>query len=329
MRTLSRSLFFCLACCLFICPIGLGSTQFAALAQEDTSWQTKFLPKEKEDELKQKAERMPDDAKLQFQLSDAYIEAERWADAASALERLVQLKPDSAVAHHYLGECYGYLGRHEDAVLAFQKAAASKSLELFGEKVRRSEPLGALAAEYEELQRYDEAIATWNEVLRRNPSDKQPLYKIGLVYIAQGKREEAAQLASQLLSYQQELLLKELASPSSKGQPGADVRQPVPTPPANSQPEQMTNSLRPTILYRERASYSHFARVKNIQGSVLLQVVYYSDGRIGNVKVIRPLPYGLTTEAIKAVKKIRFQPGRKDGNPVSVRGNVEFNFTLY
>jgi outer membrane biosynthesis protein TonB len=40
------------------------------------------------------------------------------------------------------------------------------------------------------------------------------------------------------------------------------------------------------------------------------------------------LPHGLTEKAIEAAKKIRFNPAVRDGQPVSVRGNLEYTFNL-
>ena len=93
--------------------------------------------------------------------------------------------------------------------------------------------------------------------------------------------------------------------------------------------EPMSASLRPTILYKERAKYTEEARANKIQGSVLLALTYTFDGRITDIKVVRGLPDGLTESAIEAAKRIRFQPAMKAGQPVSVRGQLEFNFTLY
>jgi len=93
--------------------------------------------------------------------------------------------------------------------------------------------------------------------------------------------------------------------------------------------EPMTAALRPTILYRERARYTEEARANKIQGTVVLSVVYTADGRISDIRVVRGLPDGLSESAIEAAKKIRFRPAVKNGAPVSVRGNIEFNFTLY
>jgi hypothetical protein len=52
-------------------------------------------------------------------------------------------------------------------------------------------------------------------------------------------------------------------------------------------------------------------------------------GQIGSVRVVRGLPYGLTAQALIAAQKIRFDPALKNGQPISVRGNLEFSFNLY
>jgi TonB family protein len=92
--------------------------------------------------------------------------------------------------------------------------------------------------------------------------------------------------------------------------------------------EPMTASLRPTIAYRERADYTQEAREKKVEGNVVLSVIFGAEGKIGAIKVESGLPHGLTEEAIRAARRIRFEPAMKDGKPVSVRGNLEFGFSL-
>ncbi len=91
----------------------------------------------------------------------------------------------------------------------------------------------------------------------------------------------------------------------------------------------MSASLRPTILYKEKAKYTEEARQNKVQGTVVLNVVFTADGRVTSIRVIRGLPDGLTEKAIEAAQKIRFNPAVKNGSPVSVRGNLEFTFNLY
>jgi TonB family protein len=90
----------------------------------------------------------------------------------------------------------------------------------------------------------------------------------------------------------------------------------------------MGSSVRPTILYKEKASYTREARDNGVQGTVVLNVVFSADGTITNIQVIKGLPDGLTEKAVEAAKKIRFKPALRDGNPVSVRGNLEYSFNL-
>jgi TonB family protein len=90
----------------------------------------------------------------------------------------------------------------------------------------------------------------------------------------------------------------------------------------------MTAELRPTILYKERPKYTEDALQNRIEGTVVLNVMFTADGKIRNIRVVRGLPDGLSEKAIEAAQKIRFNPAVKDGVPVNVRGNLEFNFVL-
>lgn len=92
--------------------------------------------------------------------------------------------------------------------------------------------------------------------------------------------------------------------------------------------EPQSDSLSPTIISQEKAKYTEDALQKGTEGTVVLSVIFAADGRITSIRVVRGLPYGLTEKAIEAAIKIRFKPALKDGNPVSVRGNIEFSFSL-
>ena len=86
--------------------------------------------------------------------------------------------------------------------------------------------------------------------------------------------------------------------------------------------------MRPTILYREKAEYTQEARDNGVEGTVQLSMVFGADGQIRDLKIVRGLPHGLTEKAIEAANKIRFEPATKDGQPVNVRGMVEYSFKL-
>jgi TonB family protein len=90
----------------------------------------------------------------------------------------------------------------------------------------------------------------------------------------------------------------------------------------------VTPGLRPVITYKEKASYTIVARNNGVQGAVLLSAIFTADGKVTGIRVIRGLPDGLTEKAIEAAQKIRFKPAMKDGQPVSVRMTLEYNFAL-
>ena len=47
------------------------------------------------------------------------------------------------------------------------------------------------------------------------------------------------------------------------------------------------------------------------------------------MRVARSAGMGLDEKALEAVRTWRFEPGRKDGQPVAVLVNVQVNFRLY
>jgi TonB family protein len=57
-----------------------------------------------------------------------------------------------------------------------------------------------------------------------------------------------------------------------------------------------------------------------------LEAVVDVSGRLTDISVVSPLGFGLDERAREAVEKWRFEPGRKNGNPVSVLATIEVNF---
>ena len=88
------------------------------------------------------------------------------------------------------------------------------------------------------------------------------------------------------------------------------------------------NVTPPTVLSRTEPVYSEKAREAKLQGKVVLSAIVRKDGSLEVLRVVRGLGLGLDENAIKALKKWRFRPGRKDGKPVDVAVNIEVNFSL-
>ncbi|MGD0548232.1 MAG: energy transducer TonB [Terracidiphilus sp.] len=85
----------------------------------------------------------------------------------------------------------------------------------------------------------------------------------------------------------------------------------------------------PVILRMVNAEFSTEARRAKYQGICILSLVVDKQGMPQDIHVIRQLGMGLDQNAVKSVKKYRFKPATKEGEPVAVRVNVEVNFRLY
>ena len=84
----------------------------------------------------------------------------------------------------------------------------------------------------------------------------------------------------------------------------------------------------PRLLRRIDASYSKEARSAGLEGSVVLGIEVWEDGRAHNIRVLRSVGMGLDEKAIEAVSQWEFSPGRVNGQPVSFRVQAQFDFRL-
>jgi len=176
------------------------------------------------------------------------------------------------------------------------------------------------------LKRVDEAANAYRQALAIKP-EAAVHYQLGKTCLEMGDREAAEKEFRWLQEHDQELALY-LSDLFHK----ADAHRP-PNPITSSSDywqtiEPATKDLRPTIRYSEKPDYTEIARTNFVHGMVVLVVIYPTNGKIEDVRVIRGLPDGLTRKAIENAKKIRFKPATRNGEPVSVRGNLEITFNL-
>jgi TonB family protein len=72
--------------------------------------------------------------------------------------------------------------------------------------------------------------------------------------------------------------------------------------------------------------YTREAREHGLGGTVVLRCIFAASGKVTNMHVVVGLPDGLTQEAIDAATRIKFKPALKDGKPVSVWMELQYNF---
>jgi len=82
------------------------------------------------------------------------------------------------------------------------------------------------------------------------------------------------------------------------------------------------------VTEKKLPGYTREARRVGVQGIVVLKVLLLGDGKIGRVRVVRRLPYGLTENAIRVACEIKFNPAMKAGQPVAQWLNVQYAFRL-
>jgi TonB family protein len=83
------------------------------------------------------------------------------------------------------------------------------------------------------------------------------------------------------------------------------------------------------VLDKPEPTYTEAARKNQITGTVVLRAIFSSSGQITQISAVSRLPDGLTERAIAAAKSIRFVPATKDGHPVSMWMELQYNFNLY
>lgn len=86
----------------------------------------------------------------------------------------------------------------------------------------------------------------------------------------------------------------------------------------------------PKLVLAVKPQYTPDAMRAHISGSVWLECVVDSRGRVDRCRLSRSLDknFGLDEEAIKAARQWKFEPGVRSGEPVPVQVTIELAFSL-
>jgi TonB family protein len=85
----------------------------------------------------------------------------------------------------------------------------------------------------------------------------------------------------------------------------------------------------PMSKYTPEPEMSEEARRAKYQGTVVVRVVVDKNGLVSRIAVVRSLGMGLDAEAVSTIRKWRFQPATREGQPVAVELNIETTFHLF
>jgi tetratricopeptide (TPR) repeat protein len=83
------------------------------------------------------------------------------------------------------------------------------------------------------------------------------------------------------------------------------------------------------VLSKPEPTYTEEARRHQVTGTVVVKAIFAGDGKVRGIVAVSRLPHGLTAMAIRSARQIKFIPATKDGHPVSMWMQLEYNFNLY
>ena len=113
-----------------------------------------------------------------------YVSGKEFARAADEARRLIEVKPKSARGYMILAEIYEAQGNRDRAIDELKKGVRADSA--------NTAALIQLGYTFARKKDYPQAMATFEEVLRKDPKASAPaLFGLGSMYEEQGKKQEA------------------------------------------------------------------------------------------------------------------------------------------
>ena len=251
-----------------------------------------------------------------------------YGEALTVLERAVSLRPSSAAAQYDLGLAQLKEKKFEESVVSNKKA-----LEL---KPEWPDAYNNLGLAYAGLGRWNEAVTAYSNAVRLVPDYAGALYNLGIAYLRLGQNGTTREIVAKVRQLNWDLqarLWQEILAFERPATVAVVVPTPTPTPlPAveTSTPPAAEEEC-PSPIYRAsgvtqmalmkdplQVSYTDDATQNKVEGKIVLQFVVCSNGRVSDISIDEPLPFGLTERAIAAIRKARYQPALLGTQPVSV-----------
>ena len=79
---------------------------------------------------------------------------------------------------------------------------------------------------------------------------------------------------------------------------------------------------------RVQLKYPTIAKRAGIEGRVIIEFTVDEQGRVVDPHVLKGIGGGCDEEALRVVQQARFEPARKDGQPVRLKMSLPFTFKL-
>jgi TonB family protein len=260
----------------------------------------------------------PDDADAWYYLGLAYHSQGSIWDSRPAFEQFVKLRPNSPDAHAKLAFALILTNETQRAL-----ATAQRALELGDQS---AETHYAIAEASLRAGDTTKAVEEAETTLRINPNFTAALVTRSFAHYDLKLYSEAAASLEQLLARNPD----DMDAESWRGQID-ELRHRIALE-SNPGPLILTGkevTQKARVLSKPEPVYSESARKAGITGTVVLRAIFTAEGEVKHILITRALGYGLTTQSVKAARKIRFTPAIKDGLPVSMHIQLEYNFNLF
>ncbi len=268
-----------------------------------------------------------DSADVWYLLGLADYKSAAFGRARQAFEQLLRFRPDSVDAYAKLAYTLILASEAEPAVSNAQRAIELGDLSV--------EPHYAIAEANLRVGNFEKAVDEANQALKIDSGFGQALITKSMALYRLNRYAESMAALEDFLKvaandpdadvWREQL--KGIQSAAGRERPDGSAA----TAPAGDEPvfkgKEVTTKAR--VLEKPEPTYSESARRAGVTGTVVLQAVFASDGSVKNVFVTRALSFGLTSKAVKAAKRIQFTPATKDGKPVSMWLELQYNFNLY
>lgn len=285
------------------------------------------------------------DAVAWYYLGLSLLKKQRAKDARAAFESATALRPDFAAARSGLAYALLYLGK------TFEAMRVSEDTLKLDPKNAESHYVRGLV-QYR-LNYYSKALEESEATLKLDPTFANGLLLKGQALIAMSGN--ALTTANDETTDVRDLLLKKIAMRLDDATDALDKFLKL-----NPQGAQNVAPMREEIMTlrvygsmsgaaspdgaiytakelttkaiikdRPEPPYTERARQNQVTGTVRVRMVLAADGIVKYVAAVSRLPDGLTEQALRAARKIKFIPATKDGRPVSQYVTIDYNFNIY
>lgn len=260
----------------------------------------------------------PNSASAQYDLGLAQLKEKKYEDSITSNRKALELKPDWPDAYNNLGLAYAGLSRWQEAVTAYREAEHLVP-----------NYAGALYNLGIAYLRLGQKPATLDVTTKVKPLDWNLYAQLWQEINALEPRTSVVAVSpptptptpTPIAETQPQTAVPETAAPAppddktekqldSNGAAGEECPSPIYRRSGVTQMASMKEQLKVT--------YTTNAIENNVEGKIVLQFVVCSNGRASDITIDESLPFGLTEQAIEAIRKVRFQPALLGTQPVSV-----------